>query len=1075
MTEKRRPTSSLRLEALETREMLSASPVTVVSKETFDQTTVGNLPVGWAQWDSQATFEVLAGRSLQNSPGLVASGSSGESARAWLAGSQPADVRATATLRLDSLIPAEILVRGKDLNTIAPTYYSVSFSRGLNVDLWRNVHGVRWHIGTLRSPDYFSGQWIQASLEADGNTLRVQVQRLDTKQYLDNSGHWTKKPATALVIHDTAIQGPGNVGLARGPGYAGDTVFDRFQVSGPARNGPAPPAFFQQRFTGNPIGALPAGWQQWSNQAPAAVAPDRSSSGPKALRFDAGSSNNARAWFGQQLPQDVLVTASVLLDHLIPAELFVRGSQLDTATPTYYAVSVVRGGDVRLWRVIGGIRTQIGSIHSGDYLSGQWVRVRLEANGDTLRVQVFRLDTGMYLSSSGHWQKAATWALVRHDSAIRGGGRVGLGRTSSYGGISSFDDFEADILNGPPLPVPPPSPVPAPPPTPTPPPTPSPSPSPSPGPLLNIPQHYKHIRLAELAYFGLNFGPLEQKLLRDSIDLVIPDTAYLTNIDAIAPHTPQLIYANASSIYQASLLDWLRYADAHGINREDAFYHATHPLAFNGQSPSSQPVDWFWGVYLDGTPRGVLDRTGAARTPGERVTFGQAGQSLSIGYTEQFREINFELGRGAGRGWSGVLEYATAVDASGNATGWKPLQTLSDTTDGFKRSGQITFDPPKNWKAGVVGGKSRLFYVRIRTLTSGKAPVAESILGRDYVQANGGHSGIIPVFDTAADLNHDGYLDDAEYARRAPGKDARFLYESRVFLGFYGQMRPATNPSNANFRAWVVDFHLRLLHTHPLADGLFVDNSGGKVPIANGDVLESLSNYTSDYAQMLRGLANAAAPRIIMVNTSNGSDSTNAIVGRTSAYFEEFALRPLAHNYQQFEDMAATIARRQENNGGAPPLAVLDSLPTGGSPTSPRTQIATLAYYYMLANPKSTFLDFFGGFEPSTQWMRHWSAAVAYDVGQPQGNWSIFATGRDPADHRLGYRIYERHYTNALILYKPLSYSPNARSRATLGDVSATTHLLNGTYRPLRADGTLGPVVTSVTLRNGEGAILIKV
>jgi hypothetical protein len=163
-----------------------------------------------------------------------------------------------------------------------------------------------------------------------------------------------------------------------------------------------------------------------------------------------------------------------------------------------------------------------------------------------------------------------------------------------------------------------------------------------------------------------------------------------------------------------------------------------------------------------------------------------------------------------------------------------------------------------------------------------------------------------------------------------------------------------------------------------------------------------------------------------------------------------------------------------ESSGAKAPNAVLDSLPTGGSPSDPRTQLATLAYYYLLANPKYTFLDFFGGFEPSTEWDRHWTAAVNYNVGQPQGSWSLFASGRDPADHRLTYHIYERSYTNALILYKPLSYSPTGWTQSTLGDTSATTHLLHGAYRQLRADGTLGLVVTTVTLRNGEGAILVK-
>ncbi|HEX5273138.1 MAG TPA: hypothetical protein VFW33_21730, partial [Gemmataceae bacterium] len=47
-------------------------------------------------------------------------------------------------------------------------------------------------------------------------------------------------------------------------------------------------------------------------------------------------------------------------------------------------------------------------------------------------------------------------------------------------------------------------------------------------------------------------------------------------------------------------------------------------------------------------------------------------------------------------------------------------------------------------------------------------------------------------------------------------------------------------------------------------------------------------------------------------------------------------------------------------------LSVLDSVPAGGSPTDPRTQIATLAEYYLLADPTRTFLDPFGGDAPAT-------------------------------------------------------------------------------------------------------------
>jgi hypothetical protein len=87
----------------------------------------------------------------------------------------------------------------------------------------------------------------------------------------------------------------------------------------------------------------------------------------------------------------------------------------------------------------------------------------------------------------------------------------------------------------------------------------------------------------------------------------------------------------------------------------------------------------------------------------------------------------------------------------------------------------------------------------------------------------------------------------------------------------------------------------------------------------------------------------------------------------------------------------------------------------------------------------------------------------------------VFASGNDPSNYHLTYRVYQRSYTNALVLYKPLSYAQGAANPGSLGSGTATTHYLGGTYRPLRANGTLGSPVTSITLRNGEGAILIKV
>jgi hypothetical protein len=372
----------------------------------------------------------------------------------------------------------------------------------------------------------------------------------------------------------------------------------------------------------------------------------------------------------------------------------------------------------------------------------------------------------------------------------------------------------------------------------------------------------------------------------------------------------------------------------------------------------------------------------------------------------------------------------------------------------------------------LLGGTARLYYVRFRTVSAGTAPVADTILGDDYVHANGGSSGVIPVFDSAADLNHDGYLNDAEYAQALKiGDTARFLYQSRLFAPSYGQMRFATNPSAPGFRSFEVSYLTQLIKQYSLADGLFVDNSAGYAPATAGQVLESVTTYTQDYASLMQAIKNAIPSHFVMANV-DATTIADPVIKATSAYFQEFAIRPLAQNYLMFEDEANIIAHRATLTSPAP-IAVIDSLLRGGSPTDPRTQIATLAYYYMIADPKSTFLMFNGGASPSSPWTQHWSAAVTYNVGQPIDKWSVFATGVDPTNSSLSFRVYQRHYTNALVLYKPLSGNSSG-AMGTLGTGTATTYALGGTYRALQADGTLGAPITQVSLRNGEGAILIK-
>ena len=776
------------------------------------------------------------------------------------------------------------------------------------------------------------------------------------------------------------------------------------------------------------------------------------------------------------------VESSVYLNSLIPAQVLARGTNLNTTTPSYYAVSVSQGLDLKLLRVQNGNTTTLGEVKSSSWVANQWVQVSLFANGNNLRAQVQNSNTGQYLNASGQWQTSQTWALNLTDSAITTGGEVGLGRLASYTGQVNFDDFSygAVTVNNQPPAV-----------------------------TINAPAAGTTVSGVTPVQVGAtdSGGVTRVEFYVDNVLRAVDTTApYTWNFDtttvANGTHTLTVkAYDSAQNIGQASVtfttqndfsplpqptiprhflqhpprrhrlqrrLDAAtpirhRVAAKHGgsghcrpdisqptersssehtgVDLHQCVEHLpelAHGLgrlrgcarllargsllprnagdAVFRRGGSTQPVNWFWGVYTGGAT--LTNRTSQAHAGGG-VAFGSVGQSVYIGYPEEFWEINLALTSGASNGWSGVLEYPTAVDSAGNPTAWAPLTTLSNTTAGLTQSGQITFNPPTDWKPASIGGSAPLYYVRIRTTMAGTAPVANTILGDDYTNSNGTTSGVIPAFDSAADTNHDGYLDPTEYANRAPGMNARFAYQSRLFT--YGPMRFATNPGDAAFRSWAIDYDVRYLNSNPQAAGLFMDNSSGNAPAAAGSVIEPVGTYATDYASLLYEIDRAIAPHWIIANTAGGGANANPTIQDVQGYFEEFAIRPLANNYQQFESLAAQVASRSALASPAP-YAVLDSYPQGGAPTDPRTEMSTLAYYYLLADPNTTFLDYDGGYDTTGAWSQHWFPAMDDNIGQPTGSWSQFATGVDPSNSALTYRIYQRSYTNALVLYKPLSY-----------------------------------------------------
>src|SRR5713101_3420138 len=199
-------------------------------------------------------------------------------------------------------------------------------------------------------------------------------------------------------------------------------------------------------------GTLPNGWASWANKGSSVeVSPLKALSAPNALALTGPSPGIARAWMIQPQPADVQVSAAVMLDTLIPAHIFVRGSKLDGLVPTYYAVTAARGVEIQLIRCGGGKLDSLAKVKSTSYFSGRWAQVAVSVKGKNLRARVLRSDTNQYLNAQGIWQAGPAWALDISDAEIGGGGLVGVGRSTSYAGTICFDDFEA----GPPDDAPP--------------------------------------------------------------------------------------------------------------------------------------------------------------------------------------------------------------------------------------------------------------------------------------------------------------------------------------------------------------------------------------------------------------------------------------------------------------------------------------------------------------------------------------------------------------------------------------------------------------------------------------------
>src|SRR5439155_26514374 len=110
--------------------------------------------------------------------------------------------------------------------------------------------------------------------------------------------------------------------------------------------------FVMEGFAHTAVQSLPAGWSQWSNQDAFAVSNQEALNGHNSLTVIGAPGQVARTWVNTTFTANVRASAAIFADSLTSGEVLARGQHLDSPTPTFYAVSVTRGLDVHLLRVL---------------------------------------------------------------------------------------------------------------------------------------------------------------------------------------------------------------------------------------------------------------------------------------------------------------------------------------------------------------------------------------------------------------------------------------------------------------------------------------------------------------------------------------------------------------------------------------------------------------------------------------------------------------------------------------------------------------------------------------------------
>jgi hypothetical protein len=324
------------------------------------------------------------------------------------------------------------------------------------------------------------------------------------------------------------------------------------------------------------------------------------------------------------------------------------------------------------------------------------------------------------------------------------------------------------------------------------------------------------------------------------------------------------------------------------------------------------------------------------------------------------------------------------------------------------------------------------------------------------------------------------------------GGSAGTLSEARVRTHIWGEWRYMYNPGYEGFQQYEAgrlhDIATAIRDENPewgsaQGSGVFVDERDSEPDFPSisggGTILEYMrhqSEATDDYNTGAVSLIRCeterlASERIVYPNIGNYTDEwADSLVIAASGALAEACLSPARAREPTWWDQAKTYTENERFFVASTAHNLVDQWISGytGSPNyltgNDRHRMFCLANYYM-GKTDSVYFGLKGAWDRPLD--EQWFLAIEHDVGQPTSDYYTHSTGVDP--NGWNYTVFARDYTKAKILFRP----KGRWDYHTYDASTSITSTLDGEYHVLQPDGSVGGGISTVSLKNSEGVILI--